>query len=99
MTLGIWQPHRDSDIGGSYIRKICANPEIAQLPSTPKAIRLARLKFNENEEVLNFTCNDKLNGANRVTIRFETPKTNSRLLRQNFFGNFIRQWFEVCTVA
>ena len=72
----------------SYIREVCANPEIVQLSSTPKESRLACLEFKENEEVLNFTCNGKLNGANRVTIGFETSDTN--------YGNFIRQWFEVC---
>jgi hypothetical protein len=72
----------------SYIREVCANPEIVQLPSTPKEIRLALLEFNENEKVLNFTCNGKLNRANRLTIEFETSKKN--------YGNFIRQWFEVC---
>jgi hypothetical protein len=74
--------------GDSYIREVCANPETVQLPSTPKEIRLGCLKFKENEEVLHFTCNDKLNGANRLTIHFETSDTN--------YGNFIRQWFEVC---
>ena len=73
----------------SYIRELCANPEIVQLPSTPKEIRLGCLEFKENEEVLNFTCNGKLNGANRLTIEFETSNTN--------YGNFIRQWFEVCS--
>jgi hypothetical protein len=72
----------------SYIREICANPEIVQLPSTPKEIILACLEFKENDEILNFTCNGKLNGANRLTIGFETSDTN--------YGNFIRQWFEVC---
>jgi hypothetical protein len=72
----------------SYVREVCANPEIVQLPSTPKEIRLTRLEFKENEEVLNFTCNGKLNGANRLTIGFVTSDTN--------YGNFIRQWFEVC---
>ena len=72
----------------SYIREVCANPEIVQLPSTPKEIRLASLRFDESDEVLNFTCNGKLNGANRLTIEFETSDTN--------YGNFIRQWFEVC---
>ena len=72
----------------SYIREVCANPEIVQLPSTPKEIRLARYKFQENDELLNFTCNGKLNGANRLTIEFDTSATN--------YGNFIRQWFEVC---
>ena len=72
----------------SYIREVCANPEIVQLPSTPKEVRLARLRFKENEKVLNFTCNGKLNGANRLTIVFETSNTN--------YENFIRQWFEVC---
>ena len=75
----------------SYIREVCANPEIVQLPSIPKEIRLACLKFKENEEVLHFTCNGKLNGANRVTIHIDTSDTN--------YGNFIRQWFEVCRVA
>jgi hypothetical protein len=72
----------------SFIREVCANPKIVQFPSTPKEIRLARLKFKENEEVVHFTCNGKLNGANRLTIEFKTPDTN--------YGNFIRQWFEVC---
>ena len=72
----------------SYIREVCANPEIVQLPSTPKEIKLHLLEFKENEEVLNFTCNGKLNGANRVTIEFRAWYTN--------YGNFIRQWFEVC---
>ena len=71
----------------SYIREVCANSEIVQLPSTPKEIRLDRLIFRENDEVLHFTCNGKLNGANRLTIDFVTPVTN--------YGNFIRQWFEV----
>ena len=75
----------------SYIREVCANPKIVPLPSTPKEIRLERLKLKENEEVLHFTCNGKLNGANRLTIGFETSKTN--------YGSFIRQWFEVCTEA
>ena len=34
-----------------------------------------------------FTCNGKLNGANRLTIEFVTSVHN--------YGNFIRQWFEV----
>jgi hypothetical protein len=72
----------------SYISEVCANPEIVQLPSVPKEIRLACLKFKENEKLLHFTCNGKLNGANRLTIEFETSDTN--------YGNFIRQWFEVC---
>ena len=72
----------------SYIREVCANPEIVQLPSTPKEIRLSYLEFKDNEEVLNFTCNGKLNGANRLTIEFKTLETN--------YENFIRQWFEVC---
>ena len=72
----------------SYIREVCANPEIVQLPSAPKEIRLTRYKFQENDELLNFTCNGKLNGANRLTIEFETSATN--------YGNFIQQWFEVC---
>ena len=72
----------------SYIREVCANPEIVQLPSTPKEIRFKYLEFKADEEVLNFTCNGKLNGANRLTIEFKTPNTN--------YGNFIRQWFEVC---
>jgi hypothetical protein len=72
----------------SYIREVCANPEIVQLPSTPKGIRFISLKFQENEELLHFTCNGKLNGANRLTIEFETSDTN--------YENFIRQWFEVC---
>jgi hypothetical protein len=72
----------------SYIREVCANPEIVQLPLTPKEIRLEYLRFTTNEEVLNFTCNGKLNGANRLTIFFVTSDTN--------YGNFIRQWFEVC---
>jgi hypothetical protein len=71
----------------TYIREICANPEIVQLPSIPKEIKLNLLEFKENEKVLNFTCNGKLNGANRLTITVETLKTNP--------GNFIRQWFEV----
>jgi hypothetical protein len=71
-----------------YIREVCANPEIVQLPSTQKEIRLGVLKFKENDEVLNFTCNGKLNGANRVTMYVGTSDTN--------YGNFIRQWFEVC---
>jgi hypothetical protein len=71
-----------------FIREICANPEIRQLPSTPKEIWLNHLVFKENEEVLNFTCNGKLNGSNRLTIQLYTPETN--------YGNFIRQWFEVC---
>ena len=75
----------------SYIREVCANPEIVQLPSTPKEIRLGCLEFKENEEVLNFTCNGKLNGANRLTIQLYVSDQND--------GNFIRQWFEVCTVA
>jgi len=75
----------------SYIREVCANPEIVQLPSTPKKIRLGLLQFNENDEVLNFTCNGKLNGANRLTIELKTSDTN--------YANFIRQWFEVCTVV
>mgnify|MGYP007060591444 CR=1 FL=1 len=82
LTLG------HSDGYDSYIREVCANPEIVQLPSTPKEIILERLRFEENDEVLNFTCNGKLNGANRLTITVETLKTNP--------GNFIRQWFEVC---
>jgi hypothetical protein len=72
----------------SYIREVCANPEIVQCPLTPKEIRLELLEFNENEEVLHFTCNGKLNGANRLTIHFCTSDTN--------YENFIRQWFEVC---
>jgi hypothetical protein len=72
----------------SYIREVCANPEIVQMPSTPKEIRLPHLNFKENDEVLHFTCNGKLNGANRLTIAFETSPTN--------YGSFIRQWFEVC---
>jgi hypothetical protein len=71
----------------SYLREAFFNREIVQLPSTPKEIRLSHLKFQENEEVLNFTCNGKLNGANRLTIEFKKD-TN--------YGNFIRQWFEVC---
>ena len=71
----------------SYL-EVCANPEIVQLPSIPKEIRLSYLLFKEDEEVLHFTCNGKLNGANRVTIGFETSDTN--------YGNFIRQWFEEC---
>jgi hypothetical protein len=82
LTLG-----QSQYIPDSYIREVCANPEIVQLPSTPKEVRLARLRFKEDEEVLNFTCNGKLNGANRLTIEFETPDTN--------YGNFIRQWFKV----
>jgi hypothetical protein len=77
--------HLHSD---SYIREICANPEIVQLPSIPKEIRLAYLNFKENEEVLHFTCNGKLNGANRLAIDFVISSTN--------YGNFIRQWFKVC---
>jgi hypothetical protein len=75
-------------IGGrdSYIREVCANPEIVQLPSTLKKIRLTTLYFKENEEVLNFTCNGKLNGANRVAIEFSVAN----------LGKFILQWFEVC---
>jgi hypothetical protein len=74
----------------SIIREISANPEIIQLPSTPKEIRLTLFKFEfeENEEVLNFNCNGKLNGANRLTFKLKTSETN--------YGNFIRQWFEVC---
>ena len=72
----------------TYIREVCANPKIVQLPSTPKEIILGLLIFKENEKVLHFTCNGKLNGANRVTIQFYTSDTN--------IGNFIRQWFEVC---
>ena len=72
----------------SYIREVCANPEIVQLPQTSKEIRLAYLEFKENEKVLNFTCNGKLNGANRLTIQFKTSDTN--------YVNLIRQWFEVC---
>ena len=78
----------DNGYDDSYIREVCANPEIIQLPSTPKEIRLTRLNFQEDEEVLNFTCNGRLNGANRLTIDFRTSETN--------YGNFIRQWFEVC---
>ena len=78
----------DYNIRDSYIREVCANPEIVQLPSTPKEIRLVYLIFKENDEVLNFTWNGKLNGANRLNIIFETSDTN--------YGNFIRQWFEVC---
>ncbi len=70
----------------SYIIEVCANPKIVQLPSTPKEIRLGILEFKQNEEVLNFTCNGKLNGANRLTIEFVASD----------YGNFIRQWFEVC---
>jgi hypothetical protein len=70
----------------SYIREVCVNPEIVQLPSTPKKIRLRYLEFEENDEVLHFTCNGKLNGANRLTIEFATSD----------YRNFIRQWFEVC---
>ena len=72
----------------SYIREVCANPEIVQLPSTLKKIRLSCLEFKENDEVLNLLCNGKLNGANRLTVEFYTSDTN--------YGNFIRQWFEVC---
>jgi hypothetical protein len=72
----------------SYTREVCANPEIVQFPSTPKEIRIGHLNFKENDKVLHFTCNGKLNGANRLTIGFKTSKTN--------YGNFIRQWFEVC---
>ena len=64
----------------SYIRGVCANPEIVQLPSTPKEIRLSPLEFKENEKVLNFTCNDKLNEANKLTIEFVASD----------YGNFIR---------
>ena len=85
LTLGLLSNYNDRN---SYIREVCANPEIVQLPSTPKGIRLGRLEFQDNDEVLNFTCNGKLNGANRLIIDFETPDTNC--------GNFIRQWFEVC---
>ena len=74
--------------GDLYIREVCANPEIVQLPSTPKEIRLEYLEFEEDEELLHFTCNGKLNGANRLTIGFAISYTN--------IGNFIRQWFEVC---
>jgi hypothetical protein len=79
----------DINLSDSYIREVCANPEIVQLPSTPKEIILGCLKLDKNDEVLHFTCNGKLNGANRVTIR----------VLNNSYGNFIRQWFEVCTVA
>ena len=72
----------------AYIREVCANPEIVQLPSTPKGIRLGRLEFQEHDKVLNFTCNGKLNRANRFTIVVTTLEEN--------YGNFIRQWFEVC---
>ena len=82
LTLGY--PH-DPD---SYIREVCANPEIIQLPLTPKEIRLNSFEFEENDEVLHFTCNGKLNGANRLTIKLEASDIN--------YGNFIRQWFEVC---
>ena len=75
----------------TYIREVCANPKIVQLPSTPKEIRLQRLNFKENEEVLHFTCNGKLNGANRLTIGLQGYDIN--------YGNFILQWFEVCTVV
>ena len=72
----------------SYIREVCANPEIVQLPSTPKEIILECLIFKENEEILNFTRNSKLNEANRLNIEFKISMTS--------YGNFIRQWFEVC---
>jgi hypothetical protein len=75
-------------VSSSYIREVCANPEIVQLPSTPKEIRLTRLEFQENEEVLHFTCNGKLNGANRLTIDIKARDKN--------IGKFIRQWFKVC---
>jgi hypothetical protein len=78
----------DYNIRDSYIREVCANPEILQLPLTPKEIILGDLEFKENDEVLNFTCNGKLNGVNRLNIIFETSDTN--------YGNFIQQWFEVC---
>ena len=72
----------------SFIREVCANPEIVQLPSAPKEIWLRYLEFKENDEVLNFACNGKLNGANRLAIDFKISDTN--------FGSFLRQWFEVC---
>ena len=72
----------------SYIREVCANPEIVQLPSTPKEINFNGVTFKNNEELWNFACNGELNGANRLTIIFDTSDTN--------YGNFIRQWFEVC---
>ena len=72
----------------SYIREICANPEIVQLPSTPKEIIYVGLVLHGSEEVLHFTCDGKLNGANRLTIEIMTSDTN--------YENFIRQWFEVC---
>ena len=83
LTLG-----QSQYVSDSYIREVCANPEVVQLPLTPKEVKLARLRLKEHEEVLNFTCNGKLNGANRLTIEFETPHTN--------YGNFIHQWFKVC---
>uniref|UniRef100_A0A914DWT7 F-box domain-containing protein n=1 Tax=Acrobeloides nanus TaxID=290746 RepID=A0A914DWT7_9BILA len=77
-----------SDSSNRYIREVCANPEIVQWPSTTKEIRLGVLKFKANNEVLNLTCNGKLNGANRVTVEFKTSDVNC--------GDFIRQWFKVC---
>jgi hypothetical protein len=58
------------EIDETCIREVWANPRILQLPLTPKEIILKHLYFQENEKVLNFTCNGKLNGANRVAIKF-----------------------------
>lgn len=69
-----------------YIREICANPQIVRLPSTPKEIVLGII-YLKGEEALQFTGDGKLNGANRLTLRFITSPESD--------GSFCRKWFEV----
>jgi hypothetical protein len=71
---------------GHYIREICANPQIVRLPSSPKEIILGSI-YLKDKEALQFTGDGKLNGANRLTLRFITSPESD--------GSFCRKWFEV----